>query len=51
MERKRLDYWNLVKQYYDTERDETHQDTYRQVSSFHQIRYDLNPLSVTYVQI
>uniref|UniRef100_A0A1B6D9K2 Rab-GAP TBC domain-containing protein n=1 Tax=Clastoptera arizonana TaxID=38151 RepID=A0A1B6D9K2_9HEMI len=31
MERKRLDYWNLVKQYYDTERDETHQDTYRQI--------------------
>ena len=31
LERKRLDYWNLVKQYYDTERDETHQDTYRQV--------------------
>lgn len=31
LERKRLDYWNLVKQYYDTERDETHQDTYRQI--------------------
>lgn len=31
MERKRLDYWNLVKQYYDTERDETYQDTYRQI--------------------
>ncbi|XP_075218943.1 TBC1 domain family member 22 [Lycorma delicatula] len=32
LERKRLDYWNLVKQYYDTkERDETYQDTYRQI--------------------
>lgn len=31
MERKRLDYWNLVKQYYDTERDEGFQDTYRQI--------------------
>ncbi|XP_054281058.1 TBC1 domain family member 22B-like isoform X1 [Macrosteles quadrilineatus] len=31
MERKRLDYWNLVKQYFDTERDETYQDTYRQI--------------------
>lgn len=29
--RKRLDYWNLVKQYYDTERDEGFQDTYRQI--------------------
>jgi hypothetical protein len=32
LERKRTDYWNLVKQYYDTERDEVYQDTYRQVS-------------------
>lgn len=32
MERKRLDYWSLVKQYFDTERDETYQDTYRQVT-------------------
>ncbi|KDR16026.1 TBC1 domain family member 22A [Zootermopsis nevadensis] len=31
LERKRVDYWNLVKQYYDTERDETYQDTYRQI--------------------
>uniref|UniRef100_A0A1B6M959 Rab-GAP TBC domain-containing protein n=1 Tax=Graphocephala atropunctata TaxID=36148 RepID=A0A1B6M959_9HEMI len=31
MERKRLDYWNLVKQYFDTERDESYQDTYRQI--------------------
>ncbi|XP_076276844.1 TBC1 domain family member 22 isoform X2 [Lasioglossum baleicum] len=31
LERKRLDYWNLVKQYYDTERDEGFQDTYRQI--------------------
>ncbi|XP_026472979.1 TBC1 domain family member 22B-like [Ctenocephalides felis] len=29
LERKRLDYWNLVQQYYDTERDEAYQDTYR----------------------
>lgn len=32
MERKRLDYWSLVNQYFDTERDETYQDTYRQVT-------------------
>jgi len=41
LERKRQDYWNLVKQYYDTERDETSQDTY------HQIHIDIprmNPL-------
>ncbi|EFN78663.1 TBC1 domain family member 22B [Harpegnathos saltator] len=31
LERKRLDYWNLVKQYYDVERDEAFQDTYRQI--------------------
>lgn len=31
LERKRLDYWNLVCQYYDTERDEVYQDTYRQI--------------------
>ncbi|PNF43903.1 TBC1 domain family member 22B [Cryptotermes secundus] len=31
LERKRLDYRNLVKQYYDTERDETRQDIYRQI--------------------
>lgn len=31
LERKRLDYWNLVSQYYDTERDEAYQDTYRQI--------------------
>lgn len=31
LERKRLDYWNLVKQYYDVERDEGFQDTYRQI--------------------
>lgn len=31
LERKRLDYWNLVKQYYDTEREEGFQDTYRQI--------------------
>ncbi|KAL7294851.1 hypothetical protein TKK_0011778 [Trichogramma kaykai] len=31
LERKRLDYWNLVRQYYDTERDEGFQDTYRQI--------------------
>ncbi|KAK4872040.1 hypothetical protein RN001_016164 [Aquatica leii] len=31
LERKRQDYWNLVKQYYDTERDEAYQDTYHQI--------------------
>lgn len=32
LERKRLDYWNLVKQYYENrERDEAYQDTYRQI--------------------
>ncbi|XP_033214390.1 TBC1 domain family member 22B-like [Belonocnema kinseyi] len=31
LERKRMDYWNLVKQYYDAERDEGFQDTYRQI--------------------
>ncbi|XP_012280437.1 TBC1 domain family member 22B [Orussus abietinus] len=31
LERKRLDYLNLVKQYYDAERDEGFQDTYRQI--------------------
>ncbi|CAB3387904.1 Hypothetical predicted protein [Cloeon dipterum] len=31
LERKRHDYWSLVKQYYDTERDEVYQDTYRQI--------------------
>lgn len=31
LERKRKDYWSLVKQYYDTERDETYQDTYHQI--------------------
>ncbi|XP_076176900.1 TBC1 domain family member 22 isoform X2 [Ptiloglossa arizonensis] len=32
LERKRLDYWNLVKQYYDIERDEGfQQDTYHQI--------------------
>lgn len=31
LERKRKDYWSLVQQYYDTERDETHQDTYHQI--------------------
>nr|CAD7415109.1 unnamed protein product [Timema poppensis] len=29
--RKRMDYCNLVKQYYDTERDEAYQETYRQI--------------------
>lgn len=38
MERKRLDYWSLVKQYFDTERDETYQDTYRQVILFELIK-------------
>lgn len=41
LERKRQDYWSLVKQYYDTERDESNQDTY------HQIHIDvprMNPL-------
>lgn len=31
LESKRANYWSLVKQYYDTDRDETYQDTYRQV--------------------
>ncbi|XP_008555035.1 TBC1 domain family member 22B [Microplitis demolitor] len=31
LERKRSDYLNLVKQYYDVERDEAFQDTYRQI--------------------
>lgn len=31
VERKRQDYWSLVKQYYDTERDEAYQDTYHQI--------------------
>ncbi|XP_059491277.1 TBC1 domain family member 22B [Neocloeon triangulifer] len=31
LERKRLDYWSLVSQYYDTERDEIYADTYRQI--------------------
>ncbi|XP_018322262.1 TBC1 domain family member 22B isoform X2 [Agrilus planipennis] len=31
LERKRQDYWNLVQQYYDTERDEASQDTYHQI--------------------
>lgn len=41
LERKRQDYWSLVQQYYDTERDEANQDTY------HQIHIDvprMNPL-------
>jgi len=31
LEQKRQDYWNLVKQYFDTDRDEVYQDTYRQI--------------------
>jgi len=31
LERKRIDYANLVKQYYDTDKDEVYKDTYRQV--------------------
>lgn len=31
LERKRQDYWSLVAQYYDTERDEAYQDTYHQI--------------------
>lgn len=31
LESKRFNYWNLVKQYYDTDRDEAYQDTYRQI--------------------
>uniref|UniRef100_A0A8D8YGR5 TBC1 domain family member 22B n=1 Tax=Cacopsylla melanoneura TaxID=428564 RepID=A0A8D8YGR5_9HEMI len=31
LERKRTEYWVFVKQYYDTERDETYQDIYRQI--------------------
>lgn len=31
LERKRLDYYNLVQQYYGTNFDETFQDTYRQI--------------------
>lgn len=31
LERKRQDYWRLVRQYYDTERDEAYQDTYHQI--------------------
>lgn len=34
LESKRFNYWNLVKQYYDTDRDEANQDTYRQVSIY-----------------
>lgn len=33
LERKRQEYWNFIKQYYDTDRDENYQDTYRQVSN------------------
>ncbi|XP_071054579.1 TBC1 domain family member 22B isoform X2 [Onthophagus taurus] len=31
LDRKRKDYWSFVKQYYDTERDESYQDTYHQI--------------------
>ncbi|VVC36531.1 Hypothetical protein CINCED_3A016178 [Cinara cedri] len=31
LERKRIDYANLVKQYYDTDKDEVYKDTYRQI--------------------
>lgn len=31
LERKRTEYWVFVKQYYDTDRDETYQDIYRQI--------------------
>ncbi|XP_050437959.1 TBC1 domain family member 22B isoform X2 [Adelges cooleyi] len=31
LERKRIDYTNLVKQYYDTDKDEVYKDTYRQI--------------------
>ena len=31
LEQKRQDYWNLVKQYFDTDRDEAYEDTYRQI--------------------
>ncbi|KAG8234335.1 hypothetical protein J437_LFUL014901 [Ladona fulva] len=31
LERKRQEYWGLVKQYYDTELDEIYMDTYRQI--------------------
>lgn len=31
LERKRQDYWSLVRQYYDTELDEAYQDTYHQI--------------------
>jgi hypothetical protein len=32
LERKREEYWNCVQQYYDSRKDEAHQDTFRQVS-------------------
>lgn len=31
LDRKRIDYANLVKQYYDTDKDEVYKDIYRQV--------------------
>ncbi|KAL4135927.1 hypothetical protein QTP88_007505 [Uroleucon formosanum] len=31
LDRKRIDYANLVKQYYDTDKDEVYKDTYRQI--------------------
>lgn len=31
LERKREEYWNCVQQYYDSRKDEAHQDTFRQV--------------------
>lgn len=48
LQRKRLDYWNLVKQYYDTERDESYQDTYRQI---HIDIPRMNPLIPLFQQI
>lgn len=31
MQRKREEYWNFVRQYYDTRHEDIHQDTYRQI--------------------
>ncbi|OXA36871.1 TBC1 domain family member 22B [Folsomia candida] len=31
LERKREEYWNCVQQYYDSRKDEAHQDTFRQI--------------------
>ena len=34
LDRKRQEYYNLLKQYYDTRHEDIHQDTFRQVWTF-----------------